>query len=343
MAVTIKDIARKAGVSHTTVSRALRGSSLISVEVSRHIHKIADEMGYHASAAARSLKTNRTQALGVIVSHIADPFFGEILQGIDDVAQQNGYSTFIASAQHNPAREQAILRSMQEHRVDGVIICSTSFGAEQARQILSYHTPVVTVNNQSNDQYACSIFHNDLDGSRQVVRHLIQLGHKKIAYLGNKDAGRTNAERLLGYRQELLAAGIPIASDYLYEAAGSSPEQAEWGLRYFLALPDRPTAYFCYNDMLAFGVLQGLARAGINTPQDCSVAGFDNIAFSLYTNPPLTTLDQPKYHMGVESARLLLEVLHSSPVEAESPVVKIRSLKGKLIVRGSTAPPHSVS
>ena len=128
MPTTIKDIAKRAGVAHTTVSRALRGSPLIAHETSQHIRAIAAELGYYPSAAARSLKTNRSQVIGVIVSHIADPFFSEILQGIDDLAQQSGYSLFIAAAQHDPEREKAIVKTMREHRVDGPRTCKHGNG-----------------------------------------------------------------------------------------------------------------------------------------------------------------------------------------------------------------------
>lgn len=132
MTTTIKDIAKRTGVSHSTVSRALRGDPLISEETTERIRQAAQEMAYLPSAAARSLKTNRSEVLGVIVSSIDDPFFSEILFGIEEVAQQAGYRLFIAASQHDAAREQKIVQALMEHRADGVIICSTSFNAEQA-------------------------------------------------------------------------------------------------------------------------------------------------------------------------------------------------------------------
>ena len=201
MPVTIKDIARRVGVSHTTVSRALHGNSLISDETSERIRKMAREMGYQPSAAARSLKTNRSQVLGVILSSLDDPFVSEILQGIEDSARESNFSLFIAASHHDPGRERKIVQTMMEHRVDGVIICSTSFGAEQGRQLLEYGFPTVVVNNQSAENFRYSIYHDDVDGSRQVTRHLIELGHQRIAYLGNSISGRTTQDRLSGFRQ----------------------------------------------------------------------------------------------------------------------------------------------
>lgn len=339
MAVTIKDIARQAGVAHTTVSRALRGSPLISEEVSERIRKIAQEMGYHPSAAARSLKTKRTQVLGVIVSHIADPFFSEILQGIDNAAQQSGYSLFIASAQHDTDREQKIVKTMREHRVDGVILCSTPFSAGQGRQFLADEIPIVVLNNQSAEDYPYAIYHDDLDGSRQVVEHLIGLGHRRIAYLGSSQSGRTNLDRLNGYRQQMACAGLPVLEGYIHEAEENLLESAPVCVQHYLSLAEPPTAIVCFNDVLAIGVLKALHSAGYCVPREISVTGFDNITFSAYTRPALTTLDQPKQQIGFEAARLLLDLLDPLIRPEEKPARKTRAIRGRLLVRESTAPP----
>jgi len=343
MPVTIKDIARKAGVAHTTVSRALRGSSLISPATTERVRKIAAEMGYHPSAAARSLKTNRSQALGVIVSSIDDPYFSEILQGIEEAAQDSGYSLFMAASQRDSERERHIVQVMREHRVDGVIICSTSFSAEQSQQFLKYGIPIVAVNNQAAEDYRYSIYHDDVDGSRQVTRHLIDLGHAHIAYLGNSLSGRTTLDRLSGFQQEMNAARLPVPPEYIHHVPGGGAEDGLAGLEHFLSLSDRPTALVCYNDMMAIGVLQGLQAAGVQVPEQMSVTGFDNIIFSAYTNPPLTTFDQPKRFIGAEAARLLLDLLQSPARDGASAQPKVRMLKGNLLVRATTAAPASAS
>ncbi len=341
MVITIKDIARKAGVAHTTVSRALRSSPLISTQTTERIRKIAAEMGYQPSAAARSLKTNRSQVLGVIVSSIDDPFFSEILQGIDDVAQQRGYSMFIAASQRDPQRERSIVRTMREHRVDGVIVCSTPFSPEHSKQLRSYEIPIVVINNQSAEDYRYSIHHDDLDGSRQVMLHLIGLGHRRIAYLGYAHSGRTNQKRLTGYREAMQAAGHSIQTGYEFETDDSTPQEGRAAIQHFLSLSQPPTAIFCYNDMLAIGALLGLQEAGLHVPDNCSVAGFDNITFSSYTTPPLTTFDQPKRVIGEQAARLVLGLLdHETQDRPEEPRIQI--LQGSLLVRASTSLPNEV-
>jgi len=338
--VSIKDIAKVAGVSHTTVSRALRGSTLISGETTRRIQETALALGYFPSAAARSLKTNRSQVLGIIVSNIDDPYFSEILQGIEEIAQGNHYSLFIAASQRDPDRESAIVQAMRQHRVDGIIICSTAFSNERSQQLSKYEIPIVMINNQAAEEYRYSIYHDDVDGSRQVTRHLIELGHRKIAYLGNSSSGRTTKDRLAGFRYEMQSAGLALPNEYIYEMSGSEPEKGRPAAEHFLSLSDRPTAIVCFNDMLAIGVLKALQQLGVRVPEDISTTGFDNIVFSNYTNPPLTTFDQPKRFIGQKAAELALSLLNSTS-DIHIPQQKIQVLGGRLLVRNSTAPPAS--
>lgn len=338
MAVTIKDIAREAGVSHSTVSRALNGNPLIAPKTTDRVRRAASRLGYLPSAAARTLRTNRSGVLGVIINNVDDPFFSEILQGIEEVAQGSGYSLFMAASQRNPDHERQIIRTMREHRVEGIVLCSTPFSIEQSRQLTSFGAPIIVINSQSTEEYRYSIAHDDTDGARQVARHLIGLGHRRIAYLGFPGSGRTDLKRTSGYREELRRAGLKVLAGYEHGAAASNPAQGEAAADHYLALPEPPTAIFCYNDMLSIGLLQGLQARGRRVPHDCSVAGFDNITFSAYTNPPLTTFDQPKRSIGAEAAHMILRLLDQSAAGNGDGAQQI-ILQGRLIVRGSTAPP----
>jgi len=342
MATSIKDIAKITGVSHSTVSRALRQSSLISPETAERIRRVAREMGYQPSAAARSLKTNRTQVLGVIVSNIADPYFSEILLGIEEYAQERGYSLFIASSQHDPLRERKIVQTMMEQRTDGVIICSSSFSTEQGRQLLDYGFPVVVINNQAADNFHFSIYHDDRDGSQQITRHLISLGHRRIAYMGNARSGRTDVDRLAGYQLAMSAENLPVPSEYIHSVDGGEAISGFQAMQYFLGLQPRPTAVFCFNDLMAMGAINACSLAGVSVPGQVSIAGFDNIQYSEFTTPSITTFDQPKNSIGQEAAHLLLSLLdleaHELP-ETQNVII----LKGNLLVRNSTAAPADSS
>lgn len=339
MAVTIKDIAKIAGVTHSTVSRALHGHPGIAPETVARITQIANDLGYIPSAVARGLKTNRSNAIGVIVSRIDDPFFGEILQGIEDVSHEAGYSLFVAASHRNNEREQVIVRAMGERRVDGLIVCSTHFGKEHERKIKSYGIPIVALDNQAMSDYQYSIYHDDFSGSQQATQHLLDLGHERIAYLGNEEAGRTTQERLDGFCQALKDAGVFVREEYIFHGPNGRPEGGVAGAQYFMDLDERPSAIVCFNDMMAIGVLSAMKDAGLRVPGDFSMVGFDNIAITAYSDPPITTFEQPKYQLGFSAAQMMMNLLDSSQDGIPLPEPETRILTGRLVIRKSTAPP----
>ncbi len=341
MPVTIKDLARAAGVSHTTVSRALHDHPAISAETIARVKELAVSMGYVPSATARGLKTRRTRALGVIVSNVDDPFWGEVMYGVDDVLHPAGYSFFVAATHRDKQREREIVQLMVQRGVDGVILLAPQFSSEQSQRLRAYGLPMAIVNNEGAGEYQYLIYNDDVYGIRLITRHLLDLGHCKIAFLGNKLGGRTDSERKRGFRAELEATGTTIRSEYMYQAASGLPDGGYEGGQYFLSLPERPSAIVCYNDYLAVGVYKALVQAGLRIPQDISVTGFDDITIAGYLNPPLTTLHQFKYELGVGAAKMMLEILEQSPDTSEPPLSpKKVSLKGELVVRQSTATPQ---
>lgn len=341
MAVTIKDIARAAGVSHTTVSRALRGNPLIAPETVARIQTIAEDLGYVPNTVARGLKTNRSAIMGVMVRRIVDPFFAEVLHGIEDVLYAEGYSLFLASSNRDPERERAIIRTMSEHRVDGVLICSTAAGEEYRAQLDHFSMPSVVVNNEAAEEIEFSVYHDNLEGSRQIVDYLIRLGHRRIAYVGNTVSGRATADRLLGYKAALEAATIEVDRKLIVGSNNGKPEGGAKAAVELLALPELPTAVVCYNDMMAFGVIKTLQDAGCRIPEDCSVVGFDNIEMAAFYNPPLTTFDQPKYELGQLAAEMLLKLISQNAkkqrLHLDEPIVRLR---GHLVERTTAAPPR---
>jgi LacI family transcriptional regulator len=338
MTVTIKDIARTAKVSHSTVSRALSGHAGIPEATAARIKKIAIRMGYVPSAVARGLKTNRSQVLGVVVSRMDDPFFSEILQGIEDVLQVEGYSLFIAASNRDGVREKAIAQTMLEHRVDGLIVGTTQFGEEHYNLLRQYGFPIVAVGNRELSDSQHTVYHDDFYGSTEVTRYLIELGHQNIGFLGNARAERTTEGRLKGFQHEMKDAHIPIKKENIFITELDQIQGGEAGANYFMHIPERPTAVTCFNDMMAIGVLKAFREAGIRVPEEISVVGFDDIPFAAYAVPALTTFEQPKYQLGYEAAKMMYRLLHAGPDDAPAPP-QAKMLRGMLIIRESTAKP----
>ncbi len=339
MPVTIKDIAVRAGVSHPTVSRALRDDPLVAFETAERIKRVAADLGYVPSATARSLKTSRSRVLGVIVNRISDPFYSEVLDGIQDALQAAGYSLFLASTTHNAERERSILHAMTERRVDGLILCSTFVTPQYRAQLNATGAPFVVVHNRGHDRGGNAIYHDDRYGSRELTRHLITLGHRRIAFIGNARGGRETEDRLAGFLDEIKAARLSISPEYIVSAPNGQLLSAAEAVQSLLELHPPPTAFVCFNDMLAIGAMQKLHQSGCQVPADCSVVGFDNISFATFVNPPLTTFNQPKYQLGQEAARMILRLLSARSHKEHGGPPNILTLRGEILVRASTAPP----
>ena len=330
--VSIKDIARAAHVSHSTVSRALRNSPLVNSETSAIIHKIADEQGYTVSAVGRSLVNRRTNTIGVVVTSIADPFVGEIVNGIEEVALAHDYSLFLATCHADPVREVHAVRSFQERRVDGILVNASRVGALYLPVLEEMKVPIVLINNEHPGQFVHSVTIDNLNAGREAARHLVALGHKRIGYIGNRYGLQADMERFSGYRQILEEADIGFQPELVAHGDGR-PEGGMSAMERLLALPEPPTAVFCYNDMEAIGALRAIREHGLTVPDDVSVVGLDDLFLASYTDPPLTTIQQPKHQMGRLAAEILLQLL-----SGEKPDSHV-TLAGKLIVRQTTTPP----
>lgn len=334
--VSIKDIARAANVSHPTVSRALRHSPLVNRETAERIRQIAARMGYRPNTVARSLVTKKTHTIGVVVTTIADPFIAEVVSGIEEVANQHGYSVVLSNSNADPDREVQIVHSFHERRVDGIVVTSSRVGALYLPLLSRLKVPIVLINNQhpDDDEFVHSVMIDNVAASRAAVQYLIELGHKQIGYLGDAAGFQSDTERFAGYRQALALAGLPFLSQ-LVAHGDSKPGGGEQAMEKLIALADSPTAVFCYNDMSALGALRAIYARGLKVPDDISIIGFDDLFFASYLHPLLTTIRQPKQQMG----RLAMEtVLRLFSGENSKTSIKVN---GELIVRESTAPPKS--
>jgi len=332
MPVSIKDIARLAGVSYSTVSRALNDDPVVKRETAARVKTIARTMGYTANAVGRSLVTGRTRTIGVIVTTLTDTFAAEIVAGIEAVAGKNGFSLVLACSHADPERELSIVRSFRESRVDGLVITASRVGTLYESLISQIKVPLVLINHFSPGRFAQSVMIDNVFGAREVTQHLIKLGHRRIAYLGDQFGLQSDADRLSGYRQVLTEADIPFEPKLLVYGNGR-PMGAVAPMEELLSLAEKPTAVFCYNDMSALGALHVAVKSGLCVPRDISLVGFDDLFFNSFIQPSLTSLRQPMKTMGEEAAKTLMGLMAGD--QAEHLVV----LKGELMVRSSTAPP----
>lgn len=307
---------------------------MLKPETIQRIRRIALEKGYTASAVARSLVTQRTQTIGVVVTTIADPFVAEVVGGIEETANDHGYSVLLANSNAQPQREMKVVQSFAEHRVDGIVVTSSRVGALYTPMLSSLRIPIVLINNQHPGEFVHSVMINNLAASRQAVEHLISLGHRRIAYIGDRFGYQSDTERFAGYREALDCAGLSFLPELVAHGDGR-PEGGMAAMESLLAWDEPPTAVFCYNDMSALGALKAIHMMGLRVPEDISVVGFDDLFVAEYATPPLTTVRQPRRQMGRMAMDTLLKLMEGAKVEE---VVRV---PGELIIRESTAPPRS--
>jgi DNA-binding LacI/PurR family transcriptional regulator len=333
--ISIKDIARAAGVSHSTVSRALHDSHLVNVDTKSRIKDLACEMGYSPDARARSLVTGRSYTVGVVVTTIADPFVAEVVQGVESTAHDHGYTVILSSSNSEPEREIAAVEMLRAKRVECVIVTSSRIGALYLEHLERIGGPVVLINNHNEQSgtYTYTVTVDNRHGSFLATSHLIQRGHHRIAYIAGPADHSSDTDRMAGYRQSLRKQGIPYDPTLIVPGDGRYAGGMRAGVT-LLNMSELPSAVFCYNDMTAIGVLQAAREANISVPGDLAVIGFDDIPFASYVSPSLTTINQPKREMGrlaMEMALNLAETDDRADLELSDIVVK-----GELVVREST-------
>jgi LacI family repressor for deo operon, udp, cdd, tsx, nupC, and nupG len=329
---SIKDIARLARVSYSTVSRALSGSHEVSTRTADQIRRIAEDSGYRVSAAARALVMGRSQTIGVVVNSITDPFVAAVVRGIEDTAERGGYSVVLANSNAEPEREVRVVRSFEERRVDGIIVTSSRVGVLYIPEIERMAVPVVLLNSQHPSEFMHSVMIENVEASFHATQHLARLGHRRIAYIGDRFGHQSNTERFTGYRRALQQAGLKLIRELVVLGNGKS-EDGSQAMVQLLALARRPTAVLCYNDMSALGAMRQIRASGLSIPEDLSVVGFDDLYFAEYLEPPLTTVRQPMRQMG----RMAMEtLLHIFDGQHSTHNLKV---DGQLIVRRSTAAP----
>ncbi len=325
---TIKDIARAAKVAPSTVSRALRADRRISGETTALILRLSEEMGYTPSLTARHLVTRQTNTVGLVISSVSDLFVGDVVIGVEQEARLYGYSVFLISSYRNARLEEDAVRSLHERRTDGIIVTGSSIDEGYLARTDATAQPVVLINCP---QYPYSISTDNLAGAGDAVTHLVRLGHRRIAYLANPGSHQANLARAEGYRATLALHALAPDPDLIVIGDGTLAGGKAAAQR-LLALPQPPTALFCFNDMMAIGALCALHEAGVRVPAGCSVIGFDDLELAAYCCPPLTTVVQDGEQLGRQAMRMLFRLIQGE--ENAGPVV----LPATLVVRETTGP-----
>ncbi|MCA2213153.1 LacI family DNA-binding transcriptional regulator [Jidongwangia harbinensis] len=324
MAVTIKDVARLAGVSPATVCRALSTPERVKTETRERVRRAVDDLGYSPNRAARGLITGRTGNIGLVVPDLANPFFPGVVKGIQARAREADYSVFVADTDEDPSAEASLVRSLGK-QVDGLVLCSPRMSEEDLRSVVG-DTPLVLLNRRV-DQMPAITF-DSLGGMRQAIAHLMALGHRRIAYVGGPRTSWSNRDRLNGLRTVTAAAGADLV-----EVGNVLPQFSGGVAAADLVLAAEATAVVAYNDVVALGLISRFAARSISVPDRLSVIGFDDISMSAMVHPSLTTVALPMELSGRAGVDLLLQLMQHPDQSGTS-----RELETHLMVRGSTGP-----
>jgi LacI family transcriptional regulator len=335
---SVYDVAKRAGVSPATTSRVLSGGDYpVRAATRERVLRAAAELNFQPNRLARALATARTHTLGAIVHDISDPYFGEIVRGMEDTARLHGYQLFVCSSDRDAERELEYVKALLGYRVDGLVfagggIDDEAYHTELRRTLAEYRAgggAVVVL--APNSYRAPSVLPDNAGGARMVTDHLIALGHRSIAVLSGPERLRTNAVRLEGCRQALEAAGITL-DESLVRSGGFTADGGAKATSELIEGGATFTALLALNDLMAFGALTELQARSVRVPEDVSVAGFDDVQSAAFASVPLTTVRVPMQQIGADGAALLLDI-----VAGQRP--RSRVLPVELVTRRSTAPP----
>jgi LacI family transcriptional regulator, galactose operon repressor len=333
---TLRDVARAAGVHPGTVSRALNPATegLVNPETVRRVRDAAATLGYRPNPMARGLKTNRTYTVGVLVPDIQNPLFPPIIRGIDDGLGAAGYTPLIANTDNDRERERTDVEAMRARQVDGLITATARRDPEWLAGLAGVETPVVLVNRGVADGSLSATVPDDREGARLAVRHLAELGHRRIAHLAGPDELSTGHERRAGFEEAMRASGLAVEAALVRTGRAFTEREGARLCAELLDVDASVTGVVAGNDLMALGCYDVLAERGLGCPGRLSIVGFNDMPFADRFQPPLTTIRMPHYEIGVTAAGLLLERLQDEAAPPREVVLPV-----ELVVRGSTGPP----
>lgn len=327
----MRDVAEQAGVSVTTVSHVINNSRPVNPETRTRVENAMQVLGYQPNVLARSLRRGITNTIGVILPDNANPYFAEVVRGIEDTSFSRGYSVILCNSDNDLDKERLYTNVLIEKQVDGIIFVAAGLSAENIQNLQKRGVPSVLVDRQVPGVQLDSVFANNQQGGYLATRHLIDLQHTLIACIAGPQGVRSSSERIAGYRKALETAGLRFDPDWVLE--GDFQYQSGYAAAKYLSEQEsRPTAIFSCNDLMAIGAYRYAHEHHIHIPQEFSIIGFDDIRLAEYTNPPLTTIRQSKDLMGSRAAELLLERIANQDLETRQEIIDIQ-----LVVRDSTA------
>jgi LacI family transcriptional regulator len=326
---TIVDVARRAGVSKSTVSLVLGGSSLVADATRQRVAESMTELGYIYHRGAATLRGAKSGVLGMVINDLTNPFYVELAIGIEQACQGAGFIPFLANSAEDPVRQQEVIRSMREHGAAGLVLAPAIDTSVSDVKALVAGLPVVQVMRRLPGFKASSVSPENREGARKATTHLVENGHRRIAFVGGTASLLVRDERLAGYRLALEGAGLPFDAALIIESTTNYSGGGVAAVR-LLALPERATAALCFNDVVAIGLIRALTQAGAAIGRDFAVIGFDDIEEAKHTLPPLTSVAVNARNLGSRAAQLVMRQIASGNFEPESVVCPT-----SLIIRAS--------
>ena len=347
--VSMKDVAALAGVSVGTVSNTLNSPDRVSEKSRERVQAAIDKLGWVRNESARQLRAGASHLIGMVVLDISNPFFTDVVTGAEDAMAETGYSVHVANSGQWPEREATHLERFEQARVAGVLFAPVGELLDRVLRLRSLGIPVVLVDRAADATEACSVAVDDIAGGRMAVQHLLEMGHRRIAFVGGPselsqvESRRRGAEYAVGQHSQAVLIEIPTSALDLGSGSSAARKivEMEPGMR--------PTAVFAANDLLAIGLLQGLVLEGLRVPDDIAIVGYDDIAFAAAAAVPLSSVRQPRAEIGAQAARLLLaeiaangrEHVHSAIRFTPELVVRASSSARRELASGAVMPPTS--
>lgn len=331
--VTIKDVAKEAGVSYSTVSRVVNNKSYVNPNTRERVLQSMLRLGYQVNLHARSLAGGQSNVIGLLVVDLTTQYMGEIISGIDDVLAANQYELMLYTTHRRKAKESAYVHMMARGLADGLLISLPREPEAYLKFLRQKGFPYVIIDHRSDESSDRFVSADNFQGGYDATKHLIELGHRRIAIVTGWMDMTSARDRLGGYQAALADFNIPFEPELLFEGDFSQPGGFRGGM-YLLEVGERPTAVFASNDISAMGVIEAVRAQGLQVPRDMSVVGFDDIPTAALLSPKLTTIRQPLQDMGKSATQMLLDLLKNVEDTPESIIFPT-----ELIVRETTAPP----